>query len=93
MIRTDRDESPLPLSDAPTTASLYCLASMVADEAAHAGFREFARAIESALGGFLAALPPDQQENALRLSYEIALGGDKVGDEPNSPRLRLVYSR
>jgi hypothetical protein len=47
---------------------------MVADEASQAGFRDFAKAIEAALGGFLAALPPDQQENALRLSYEIALG-------------------
>ena len=93
MRRTDRDESPLPLSDAPTTSSLYCLAAMVADEASQAGFRDFARAIESALGSFLAALPPDQQENALRLSYEIALGGGDEGDETAPPRLRLVYSR
>jgi hypothetical protein len=66
---------------------------MVADEASQAGFRDFAKAIEAALGGFLAALPPDQQENALRLSYEIALGGGDDGDEPAPPRLRLVYSR
>lgn len=66
---------------------------MVADEASQAGFRDFARAIESALGSFLASLPPDQQENALRLSYEIALGGGDDGEETPAPRLRLVYSR
>lgn len=93
MRQTERDERPFPLSDAPTTASIYCLAAMVADEASHAGFREFAKAIETAIGGFLAALPPDQQENALRLSYEIALGGGDDGEEAAQPRLRLVYSR
>lgn len=93
MRRTERDERPLPLPDAPTTASIYCLAAMVADEASHAGFREFAKAIEAALGGFLAVLPPEQQENALRLSYEIALGGGNDGDDDARPRLRLVYSR
>ena len=93
MRQTDRDERPLSLADAPTTASLYCLAAMVADEASQAGFRDFAKGIEAALGGFLAKLPPDQQENALRLSYEIALGGGDDGDETATPRLRLVYSR
>ena len=93
MRRIEREEGPLPLADAPTTASLYCLAAMVADEASAAGFQDFAKALESALGGFLAALPPDQQANALRLSYEIALGGGEDGDETATPRLRLVYSR
>ena len=49
MRRTERDEQPLPLSDAPTTASIYCLAAMVADEASHAGFRDFAKAIEAGI--------------------------------------------
>lgn len=93
MRQTDRDERPLPLADAPTTASLYCLAAMVADEASQAGFRDFAKALEAAIGGFLANLPPDQQENALRLSYEIALGGGDDGEDDARPRLRLVYSR
>lgn len=66
---------------------------MVADEASQAGFRDFARAIEAALGSFLAGLPVDQQANALRLSYEIALGGGDDSDEAAPPRLRLVYSR
>jgi len=91
--QTERDENLLALTDAPTTASLYCLAAMVADEASQAGFREFAKAIEAALGGFLAAMPPDQQANALRLSYEIALGSGDDGQETAPPRLRLVYSR
>lgn len=93
MRRTELDERPLPLSDAPTTSSLYCLAAMVADEASQAGFRDFARAIETALGGFLATLPADQQANALRLSYEIAMNSVADGDETAAPRLRLVYSR
>lgn len=93
MRRTERDECPLPLSDAPTTSSLYCLAAMVADEASQAGFRDFARAIEAALSGFLATLPADQQANALRLSYELAMNSVVEGEDAPAPRLRLVYSR
>ncbi len=94
MRRTERDERTLPLTDAPTTASLYCLAAMVADEASGAGFRDFAKAIETALGSFLATLPPDQQATALRLSYELAMNSvADGGEEPALPRLRLVYSR
>ncbi len=93
MRRTELDERPLPLSDAPTTSSLYCLAAMVADEASHAGYRDFARAIETALHGFLATLPADQQANALRLSYELAMNSAADGEETSTPRLRLVYSR
>ena len=93
MRRTDRDERTFPLSDTPTTASLYCLAAMVADEASQTGFREFAKDLEIALAKFLATLPTDQQANALRLSYEIAMGGAHEGEEAAQPRLRLVYSR
>ena len=49
----------------------------------------FARALENALCGFLSGLPREEQAEALRLSYEIALGGA----EPAPPRLRLIYSR
>ncbi|WP_146256037.1 hypothetical protein [Aestuariivirga litoralis] len=94
MRRIERDERALPLADAPTTASLYCLAAMVADEASQAGFRDFAKAIEAALGGFLATLPAEQQANALRLSYELAMNSvDDDTAEPAAPRLRLVFSR
>lgn len=93
MRRTERDERPLPLPDAPTTASLYCLAAMVADEASQAGYRDFAKAMENAIGAFLATLPTDQQANALRLSYEIAMNGMEDGADAPAPRLRLVYSR
>ena len=93
MRQTERDELALPLSDEPTTASLYCLAAMVADEASQNGFREFAKDLEAALGKFLATLPADQQANALRLSYEIAMNAAPGSEEARQPRLRLVYSR
>ncbi len=70
-------------------AALYCLAAALADEVSRAGFRDFARALESAIGGFLSGLPREQQADALRLSYEMAL----AGEDPAPPRLRLAYSR
>ena len=69
--------------------SLYCMGSLVADEASRNGFPDLARSIETALGGFLSGLTRDEHRQALRLSYEMALGGE----EPAPPRLRLVYSR
>lgn len=90
---TEREEGPLPLADAPTTASLYCLAAMVVDEAAGAGFDRFAKAIEAALGDFLATLPEDQQATALRLSFELAVSGLQESEVAAAPRIRLVYSR
>lgn len=93
MTQTGRDERDTPFSDAPKTTSLYCLAAMVADEASENGHREFAKDIEAALGKFLATLPVDQQANALRLSYEIALNAVSDSEEAAPPRLRLVYSR
>jgi hypothetical protein len=65
------------------------MGSLVADEASRNGFPDLARSIETALGGFLSGLTRDEQRQALRLSYEMALGGE----EPAPPRLRLVYSR
>ena len=73
----------------PNPANLYCMASMVADEASRNGFGDFARALEAALDGFLSGMSRDQQSIALRLSYEAALRGL----DPAPPRLRLVYSR
>ena len=68
---------------------LYCMATMVADEASRNGFREFARGLETLLNSFLSGLPREDQGTALRLSYEMALDGE----DPAPPRLRLVYSR
>ena len=93
MTQTERDERNLPFSEAPKTASLYCLAAMVADEASENGFREFAKDIEIALGKFLATLPTDQKANALRLSYEVALNAASGSEDAAPPRLRLIYSR
>lgn len=69
--------------------TLYCMGAMMADEASRSGFRTFARAIETALTGLLSDLTREEQAQALRLSYEMALGGDEAAP----PRLRLVYSR
>jgi hypothetical protein len=68
---------------------VYCLGTLVADEASRSGLRDFARSLEAALENLLSGLPRDEQATALRLSYEMALGGA----EPAPPRLRLVYSR
>lgn len=76
-------------TDAASPVSLYCMATLVADEASRNGFRDLAKSMENALGSFLSGLPREQQKQALRLSYEMALGGE----EPAPPRLRLVYSR
>lgn len=67
---------------------LYCLGALVAEEAAKSGFRDFARSLEAALCGLLSGLPREAQGQALRLSYEMALGGD----EPAPRHLRLVHS-
>lgn len=69
--------------------NLYCLATALADEASRTGFRDFARDLESALNSFLSLMPRDQQAEALRMSYEMALGGE----DPAPPRLRLAWSR
>lgn len=75
--------------DNPGAVSMYCMATLVADEASRGGFMDLAKSIESALCSFLSSLTRDEQSQALRLSYEMALGGD----EPAPPRLRLAYSR
>jgi hypothetical protein len=69
--------------------SVYCLTALVADEASRGGFLDLARSLESALCGFLMELTQDEQRLALKLSYEMSLGGG----EPSPPRLRLAYSR
>ncbi len=65
------------------------MAAMVADEASREGHKGFARALEAALNSFLASLSHEDQAAALRLSYELAMGGP----DTSPPRLRLVYSR
>lgn len=69
--------------------NLYCMAAMVADEASREGHRTFARALEAALSIFLSSMSREEQGAALRLSYEMAMGGEDL----TPPRLRLVYSR
>lgn len=76
-------------SDKQSAVSLYCMATLVADEASRNGFFELAKSMEGALCGFLSGLTRAEQKQALTLSYEMALGGE----EPAPPRLRLVYSR
>jgi hypothetical protein len=71
------------------SVNLYCMASLVADEASREGFADFAKSLEAVLNGFLTSLPREEQGLALRLSYEMALRDS----EPAQPRLRLVYSR
>ncbi len=68
--------------------NLYCLGAMLADQASRTGYREFARALESALDGFLSCMPREQQADALLFSFAMAAGGEQA-----APRLRLVHSR
>lgn len=82
-----RDQRSQPEVSLPV--KLYCLGAMVADEASREGFRDLARGFEAALSTFLSSLPRAEQGDALRLSYEIALGDEDAAP----PRLRLVYSR
>ena len=63
---------------------------MVADEASRNGFRDFAQALEAALGELPLWPAADEQAKALRLSYEMALTRRR---SQHRPRLRLVYSR
>lgn len=69
--------------------SVYCLGTLVAEEAQRNGCADLAKKLENVLSGFLADLPRDLQSQALRMSYEMALGGEN----PATPKLRLVYSR
>lgn len=79
----------LKISPPEGAVSVYCLATLVAEEAQRNGHQDFAKSIEGVLNNFLTTLSHDQQKQALRLSYEMALGGES----PAPPRLRLVYSR
>jgi len=72
-----------------SAVSLYCMGSLVANEASREGHIGLAKSIEAALETLLTDMPRDQQGHALRLSYELAL----QGEQPAPPRLRLVYSR
>jgi hypothetical protein len=75
--------------DKSSAVGMYCMGSLVANQAARDGFTDFARSVESALQSFLGGMNREQQFQALQLSYELAL----EGVEPAPPRLRLVYSR
>lgn len=68
---------------------VYCLGTLVAEEAQKSGHDGFAKSIESALNSFLGTMPRDLQSQALKLAFEISVGRES----PAAPRLRLVYSR
>ena len=82
-----------PEQDIPAQAnggvSVYCLATLVAEQAKQNGFAPFAAAMENALEALLSGLPRDEQKQALRLSFEAAT----AGLAPSAPKLRLIYSR
>jgi len=85
-----RVETERPVEEKATgEVSIYCLASFIVEEAQANGCRGFAKSLETALAELLADMPREQQAQALRLSYEIALRGE--GAAP--VKLRLVYSR
>jgi hypothetical protein len=86
---TSAEQELLARANASGAVSVYCMAALVAEEATRNGCRSFAKSIENALEVFLTGLPRDQQRQALRLSFEMAI----AGTEPAPPRLRLVYSR
>jgi hypothetical protein len=71
--------------------TMYCLGSILAEQAHRSNRGAFGKLMENALAGLLEAMPRESQGQALRLSYELA-----VVDEPQpapKPKLRLVYSR
>jgi hypothetical protein len=72
-----------------TPLNLYCMGTLLADEASRCGQGAFAESIEKALNDLLGGMSRNEQRSALRLSYELALGSE----QPAPPRLRLVYSR
>jgi hypothetical protein len=85
-----RVESEKPAEENATDeVSVYCLTSFIVEEALANGCRGFATSLERALEELLAEMPRDRQAQALRLSYEMAVGGDNAA----RPKLRLVYSR
>jgi transposase InsO family protein len=68
---------------------LYCMTTLLADEASRFGRKAFSRAIEEAGAMLLAGLPRVSQIQALHRSYEASLGGEPPAPAP----VRLVYSR
>jgi hypothetical protein len=77
--------------DVAADVTMYCLGSILAEQAHRSDRGEFGKLMETALAGLLEAMPRAKQSQALRLSFELA-----VVDEPlpvQKPNLRLVYSR
>ena len=85
-----RVETERPIAEQATgKVSVYCLTSFILQEALANDCRGFAKSLETALEELLADMPREQQAQALRLSYEMALRGESA----ERPKLRLVYSR
>lgn len=88
-IVSSAEQKLLAQAKASGAVGVYCMATLVAEEAMRNGCDAFAKSIEKALQGFLSGMPHEQQWRALRLSYEMAMSEA----EPARPRLRLAYSR
>jgi hypothetical protein len=77
--------------DVSADVTMYCLGSILAEQAHRSNRGDFGKLMESALAGLLEAMPRTSQSRALRLSYELS-----VAEEPlpvQRPKPRLVYSR
>jgi hypothetical protein len=70
---------------------LYCLTSLLAEDARRTGLAAFAAEVERALHTLLAGMPEGQQRNALTLACAMAQTHSQPPAEP--PQLRLVISR
>jgi hypothetical protein len=68
---------------------VYCMTTLVAEEARRNGCDGFAKQLEQAMSDFLGTLTRGEQTQALLLSYELVM----AASAPTAPQLRLVYSR
>jgi hypothetical protein len=77
--------------DVSADVTMYCLGSILAEQAHRSNRGAFGKLMENALAGLLEAMPRTSQGQALRLSYELAMVEEPL--PAPKPKLRLVYSR